>query len=119
MGAAGRLRDPVTFQRLASGTDAIGNMKTGAWANILSSPDYEWAEFRPERGQEKIAAGRLQSSTAGTLRVRKSSRTTGITTADSVVIDNMRWEIHDIYDPDRRGQYLEMMIERGASIETI
>ena len=78
MPGAGQLRDRAAFYRLNATPDGYGNTSTG-WA---ASPFLTvWAAFRPERGRERVEAGRLESAVAGVLTVRSSSDTRAVTAA--------------------------------------
>lgn len=78
---AGRLNTRVRFERYGvAGDDGYGNV-IEAWAALIE----RWAGFRPEFGREAVAAGRLQSTRAGTLTVRRDSGTAGLTAADRAV----------------------------------
>lgn len=78
--AAGPMDRRVRFERRAEVADGAGNTR-GEWRAIAT----RWASYRPEFGREAVAAGRLQSTRAGTLTVRRDSMTTGMTAADRVM----------------------------------
>ncbi|WP_036792021.1 head-tail adaptor protein [Pleomorphomonas koreensis] len=81
MTAAGRLDTRVRFERYGNaGDDGYGNT-IQAWAPLIE----RWAGYRPEFGREAVAAGRLQSTRAGTVTVRRDSGTAGVTPADRIV----------------------------------
>jgi len=112
MTAIGQLRDRVSFHRLDATTDAYGNVTSGySGAAFLTV----WGAFRPERGRERIEGGRLEASHAGVLTVRSSSDTRAVTTADQARIDGVEYQIRTIANPDRRGRFLEMTVERGVA----
>lgn len=108
--AAGPLRDRVTFQREVRTTDAGGGAAT-IWQNDLTV----WGGFRPERGRERLEAGRLESAVAGVLRVRSSTDTGAITAANRVLIRGEQYQIRTADNPDRKNQYIEFVVERGVA----
>lgn len=78
---AGSLEHRVTFQRRMTGAaDAYGNVLSG-WVDIVTRD----AAFAPARGREQVEAGRLESTVAGVLKVRRCSVTSLITAADRAV----------------------------------
>ncbi len=107
----GQLRDRVAFHRLDSTADDYGNVSSGYSATAFLTV---WGGFKPERGRERLEAGRLEASHAGVLTVRSSSDTRGVTEADQVRIDGVAYQIRTIANPDRRGRFLEMTVERGV-----
>lgn len=112
MAGAGNLRDRVTFVRFGSVDDGQGGYTDG-WSAIAGLSDIRGA-FRPERSRERLAAGRLESSVAGTLSIRSFEASRGVTAADRVIINADPYVIHAITNPDRRDRYLEMTVERGT-----
>lgn len=70
----------VRFERRDEVSDGHGNT-LGDWQSVAT----RWAFYRPEFGREAVAAGRLQSTRAGTLTVRRDSVTASMTAADRVV----------------------------------
>lgn len=108
--AAGHLRDRVTFQRATRTSDGRGGASI-LWQNLVTV----WGGFRPERGREQLAAGRLESSVAGILTVRSSVETRAVAAADRVLIDDVAYQVRTIINPDRRDKYLELTIERGVA----
>lgn len=107
---AGRARDRVTFQ-VETQTDDGGGGYALAWVDALTVS----GEYRPERGRERVEAGRLETSMAGTLRVRWSSESRAITTAHRVLIDGEAYQIRSIENEDRRNRDLVMVVERGVA----
>lgn len=107
---AGALRDRVSFQEEQ-------NVSDGAGGNVTTWPTQftVWGGFRPERGAERLQAGRLEGAVAGTLRVRSSSDTRTVTTEWRVEIDGIAYQIRSITNPDRRNRFLEMTVESGVA----
>jgi len=105
----GLLRKRVTFERRVRTSDSGGG---GAitWSTLATV----WGGYTPERGIERLDAGRLQGETMGILRVRSSDTVDAITVADRVLIDSVSHQIRSITQPDQRGKALEMVVERGV-----
>lgn len=106
----GALRHRATFQRESAGTDDFGNVTQGTWTTLAEV----FAGFKPERSRERLEAGRLESAVAGTLTIRSTTTTRGITEADRVVFRGETYNIRGITNPDQRGRFLEMTVERGV-----
>lgn len=107
----GKLRDRVTFERQAAGSDDFGNTATGTWATFTEV----YGGFAPESVSERLEAGRLEAAVAGRLMVRSTAKTRAITEADRVVIDGTTYNIRSIVNRDRRNYMLEMTVERGVA----
>ena len=110
MPRAGALNKRVTFQ-VESVTDDGGGGGALSWTDVVTV----WGGFQPERGRERLQAGRLESAVAGVLRVRSSSATRALTAAHRVLIDGLAYQIRSITNPDQRNAYLEMTVERGVA----
>lgn len=112
--SAGRLRGRVTFEQEVKSPDGGGGASI-EWGNGFSV----WGGFKPERGQERMEAGRLQASLAGVLTVRGSSKVDRVTEDWSVLISvrgiESRYQIRSISNPDERGKYIEMSVEKGKA----
>ncbi len=109
--AAGRLRRRVTFQQEVETPDGGGGYEL-TWADRFSV----WGGFRPERGQERLEAGRLESAVAGVLTVRSSSQTRQVTAEWRVMIRGEPYQIRAVTNPDQRSKYLELTVERGVAV---
>lgn len=110
---AGRLRDRVVIEReVETGKDQWGQVLR-EWQPLATL----WADLRATRGRELVAAGRLEGTAVGTLRLRHSALTASITAADRVVARGHVWAIvsapHQIYP---RPAVIEMVIERGGPV---
>lgn len=106
---AGSLNKRVAFQQRIDAPDGGGG-KTSSWQTVLTV----WGGFRPQRGRERLEAGRLSSAVAGVLTVRSSNDTRQITEVHRVMIDNVPYQVQAIINPDQRYKYLEMTVERGV-----
>lgn len=109
--SAGQLRDRVSIQRKQEISDGAGGT-TFDWDNITGLGSIRGA-FMPERGRERLENDRLQSSVAGTLKIRSSAASRGITAEDRAVINGVEYRIHAVTNPDRRNRFVEMSVERG------
>lgn len=108
---AGELRDRIAFQRLQAEADGGGGTLDPEWVDLINCR----GAFFPERSRERLEAGRLESAVAGTLKVRSSATTRGVTAADRALINGTVYAIRAITNPDRRNRYLEMTVERGTA----
>lgn len=111
--AAGQLSERVVFRRQAQGgsVDAHGNV-LGVFDDFLTV----WGDLREVPGKEALAAGRLESSRRGTLRVRISVAARAITAADVVVARGETWAIlSGPVQVDRAGSMMEFTIEAGVA----
>ncbi|MDF3383360.1 MULTISPECIES: head-tail adaptor protein [unclassified Sulfitobacter] len=109
MMGAGRLRHRADFSRRnEDARDAMGNPAPATWAPLLTV----WANFRETLGREALAAGRMEGSRTGTLRLRNSAAARGITAADRVTLLDATWEV--VSPPahvDEAGAWLELRLE--------
>lgn len=112
MPGAGKLaRNRVTFQAETQVPDEGGGYQVG-WVDIVSN----WsAEFLPERGRERVEAGRLAAPMSGTLKVRWSSETTAITERHRVLIQGEPWNIRSVANEDQRHRFITMTVEKGVA----
>lgn len=110
MVSAGQLRKRVTFQVETRVPDGGGGFSETWGGDIVV-----WGQLVPERGSERLEAGRLEAALGGVLRIRSSSETAVITEAYTVKIDGQRYQIRSISNPDQRGKVLEMVVEKGVA----
>lgn len=110
---AGRLNQRVTFQQESTVPDGGGG-QTVSWLNVAGLVSIA-AEFRPERGRERLEAGRLEAANAGTLRIRSFALSRSITEKHRVLIDTVPYQVRSIVDPDGRREMLELLVERGVA----
>lgn len=111
--AAGRLRDRVKFQREREPDDVIEDGAGGydlQWKHIGTV----WGELVFANSREASEAGRLESATMGTLIVRSSDFTRGITAADRCLINDEPYNIRSNQNYDRRGVWRQMLVEVGV-----
>lgn len=110
MARAGTLNKRVTFQRRVV-TDDGGGGHSREWSNLVEV----WGGFSPERGSERLEAGRLQGSLFGVLRVRSSATTRTVTVDDRVMIDGVAHQIRSVANTDQRNRMLDILVERGVA----
>ena len=113
---SGSRRNRVSFQRRGRIDDGYGNEQVGEWGTYLTC----WAACKPTFGREQVEAGRLESSSAGTVTVLKSAISASIIANDRIVFEagpyagktaNIR---SVIFTNDNRE--VELTIEEGVSI---
>lgn len=116
LGAGQRTRNRVRFEaRIPGGDDGYGNTLPATWTEIVTIS----GSFRPKFGREQLEAGRLESTMQGTLTVRRTPATAGITAAARVVFvagpyDGKACQIRSIIPtPDNRE--IEFMLEEGSA----
>lgn len=88
--SAGTLQHRAAFHRPATVDGGLGPERDG-WEAVAFYTC--WAQFKPERGREAIAAGRIESRRAAEIMVRNCVAARAIWPGDSVVIDDTRWNI--------------------------
>lgn len=103
------MRARVVFERSVTAPDGAGGQSVG-WGVVYSCR----GKFTPERGRERLAAGRVEASLAGVLRIRSCAKARDVNEADRVRIDDELYQIRSISNPDQRNKYLEMSVERGT-----
>lgn len=108
---AGSLRERIAIERLTdTGDDEFGN-PSAAWGEVAQL----WANIRETPGRERVAAGRLEAPVTATIRVRKSSISSAITSADRITARGAVWvAIGEPIDPTGTGELLEFVVERGG-----
>lgn len=107
--AAGGLRARLAFERSTETADGAGGTVL-VWGVIYSCR----GRFMPERGRERIEAGRTEAAMAGVLRIRSSIAARALSEADRVRIDDDLYQILSISNPDQRNKFLELSVERGT-----
>lgn len=107
--AAGKLNKRIKFRSEVETSDGYGGSAL-SWSDLATV----WGSFRPERGSEKVKAGRLSETLAGVMTIRSSTMTRQITTAYIAVLDDEDYQIRSISNPDQRNRFLELVVERGG-----
>lgn len=108
---AGKMREPVTFQRMGAATNVDGNVVAGAWATIAGAPIK--GMVRPLSGYEASQAQRLSAEVKLLVVVRY---TAALREADSVLIRGLRHNIRYIKNVDFGNKWLEIDVEGGVAV---
>lgn len=103
---SGRLRDRCAFERQGETDDGYGNT-LDVWSPLITV----WGDLRERTGREPVEAGALEDVRTADLRVRQSSETAAISSADRVIIRGAQWDILSIIQPDRRGAMLLLRLK--------
>lgn len=108
----GGLSYRVRFERRAATDDGFGNVES-AWEPVLTV----WAAFRPRFGRETVEAGRLESTSTGTLTIRRAAATSAITAADRAVFVTGEWagRVMNIRSIVPTHDGIEMVLEDGVA----
>lgn len=107
----GRMRDRCRFERPVAQKDAYGNAYNG-WVKACEV----WGWFTPTPGSEAAQAGRLESTSTGTLRVQGSPKTALIDASYRVWIKSKVYNIRGLpIDAERRGQEIDFLVEAGVA----
>ncbi|MEM6381088.1 MAG: phage head closure protein [Pseudomonadota bacterium] len=107
--AAGPMRKRITFQQEVKAPDGAGGHDL-SWIDLTTV----WGSFKPERGTERVEAGRLEDSLRGVIKVRSSSITRQVTAGFRAMIDGQPYNLGPPSNPDQRNRYLEFVAERGS-----
>lgn len=110
MAVAGKFHDRVTFQRPGVGDDGYGNV-TAPWIDDVTV----WADMLEQLGKERVAAGRVESARAATIRVRQSSQVAAVKTSWRIIARGEAWNIRSIAAVGRKNDVLEMLCEAGVA----
>ena len=108
--SAGRLRKRVSFQRPDRNEDDAGGASIH-WTTAL----VVWGWLIPDRGRERLEAGRLESASAALLRIRSSTAARAIDASWRAMIGTATYNVRAIVNPDSRGKYLELLVEQGVA----
>lgn len=108
-------RHRVQFERLSDlGVDPNAQRR-GEWEPILTAG----GNLRIVPGREALEAGRLESNTTATLRVRYASEVASIAADDRVLINGVLWNIRSVGEvASEAGGYreIEFRLERGVAV---
>lgn len=109
--SAGKMREPVTFQRMGAASNVDGNVVAGAWATIAGAPTR--GMVRPLSGYEASQAQRLSAEVKMLVVVRY---TAALREADSVLIRGLRHNIRYIKNVDFDNKFLEIDVQGGVAV---
>lgn len=102
----GELRERITIKRRTETANDSGTLVA-----VESTVARLWAHVRPRSGSEQERAGRLEPRAQYMVVIR---RRTGISEDDWIEWQGYRMNIRAILDPGPRGQFMELVAERGA-----
>lgn len=111
MARIGGLRSRVYFEKLKKRVDDGGGGFAPEWLPALTV----WGSLQPERGREIVAAGRLESSAGAVLTIRSSEEARAIDASYRATIDEVIYQVRAISNPDQKGRFLELVLERGVA----
>ena len=109
--SAGKMREPVTFQRMGSASNVDGNVVAGSWATIAGVPTK--GMVRPLSGYEASQSQRLSAEVKLLVVVRY---TAALREADSVLIRGLRHNIRYIKNVDFDNKFLEIDVQGGVAV---
>ena len=107
----GRRNKRVTFQTETKVPDGAGGYEHTWGGNVI-----RWGGFVPERGTEKVQAGRIEAPLGGVLNVRYSSAVAAFGSEDRVLIDGQPYNIRSVSNPDQRRKELDFIVEGGVAV---
>lgn len=118
MATQGSMNKLATFQR-DTGTIGLGGSKTRNWSDLPGLVRVP-VEYKPQRGRERVQAGRLEAATVAFVTIQDCAAVRGVTPADIIVIHDDRGDIpHRIYsieNPDQRSRDVEIVVEKGVQL---
>lgn len=118
MATQGSMSKFATFKR-DTGTIGVGGSKSRNWTPIPGLTRVP-VEYRPQRGRERVQAGRLEAATAAFVTIQASDAVRSLTAADIIVIHERAGDVpHRIYsieNPDQRDRDYELVVEKGVQL---
>ncbi len=111
---AGMMVNRVRFERRAAVVDEYGNTLS-SWQELTTL----WAGFKAQRGREAVEAGRLESTSAGTVYVRRSTTALTISPSDRGTFIVGPWggktfNIRSVI-PSHDSSMIEFVVEEGGA----
>lgn len=118
MANTGSMSKRATFQR-DTGTIGVGGSKTRNWSTLPGLARVP-VEYRPERGRERVQAGRLESSAPAIITLQDCAAVRDLTPADIIVIHEQTGDvphrIDSIGNPDQQSRDIEIVAVRGVQL---
>jgi len=118
MATQGSMSKLATFQR-DTGTIGVGGSKTRHWTDIPGLKRVP-IEYRPQRGRDRVEAGRLESSAVGFITIQSCIAVDGLTAGDTVIVHERSGDvphrISSIGNPDQRNRDVEIVVEQGVQL---
>ena len=107
----GSLNERVAFREEVDTPDGGGG-NARSWVTRFTVR----GRLKPVTAREQVRVGKLEASAASVLTVRKSSDTATVDESWSVLIGAIEYNVRSIINPDERGRFLEMIVERGVAV---
>lgn len=108
----------ATFRR-DTGAIGAGGTKTRHWTDIPGLVRVP-VEYRPQRGRERVQAGRLEAATVGFVTLQGCDAVRSLTAADIMIVHEQSGDVsHRIYsieNPDQRSRDYELVVEKGVQL---
>lgn len=118
MATIGSMTKRATFRR-DTGTIGVGGSKTRHWTDLPGLIRVS-IEYRPERGRERVQAGRLEASAAAIITIQDCAAVRALTPADIIVVHEQSGDvahvINSIGNPDQRSRDVEIVAVQGVQL---
>jgi len=118
MATQGSMNKLATFMR-DTGAVGPGGSKARNWTPLPGLARVP-IEYKPQRGRERVAAGRLESAALAYITIQDCAAVRDLTAADIVVVHEQSGDVpHRIYsldNPDQRSRDVEIVAERGVQL---
>lgn len=118
MATQGSMGKLATFKR-DTGAVGTGGSKTRNWTELPGLVRVP-VEYKPQRGRERVQAGRLEAATVAFVTLQDCAAVRGVTPADIIVIHEQSGDVpHRIYsleNPDQRSRDIEIVVEKGVQL---
>lgn len=118
MATTGSMSKIATFKR-DTGAVGVGGSRTRNWTDLPGLVRVP-VEFKPQRGRERVAAGRLEAATIAFVSIQACEAVRHLTPADIVVIHDetgdLPCRIYSIENPDQRNRDYEIVVEKGVQL---
>lgn len=101
---AGRLNKRITLRRAVYEDDGFSSQGSETWSDLATV----WAEAKPVRDSEKLAAGQTLATIAYRFRIRISSTVADLGPQDRLLFKGREFEIHGVKPSGDRDEYLEI-----------
>lgn len=118
MATQGSMNKLATFKR-ETGAVGVGGSKVRYWTDLPGLVRVP-VEYKPERGRERVQAGRLEASAAAIITIQDCRAVRALLAADIVVVHeeagDVPHRIDSIGNPDQRSRDVEIVAVRGVSL---
>ncbi len=117
MATLGTMNKLATFQR-DTGTIGVGGSRKRNWSNLPGLVRVP-VQYKPERGRDRVQAGRLEASAMALFIVQGCAAIRDLKTSDVVVIHEQNGDVAhriiSIENPDQHGRDFEIVAEKGCN----